>query len=96
MLKLRAKVSIAETGDGTVLLDERAGRYWQLNSSAARVLRTVLDGGEVEAAVIALTQRYRVSVEEATRDVNHLVGQLRAAELLIASAAGEPGSGERR
>ncbi|HEV7451226.1 MAG TPA: hypothetical protein VGO16_07530 [Pseudonocardiaceae bacterium] len=34
-LQLRADVSTADTDDGLVLLDERAGRYWQLNYQQA-------------------------------------------------------------
>jgi len=87
MLKLRAKVSISQTDDGAVLLDERGGRYWELNGSAAQVLRTLLDHGSVEKAVTALTDRYPVSVTDATRDVTELVGQLRSAELIVEEPA---------
>ncbi len=37
-------VSVADTENGTVLLDERSGRYWMLNRTGAVVLRCLLDG----------------------------------------------------
>jgi hypothetical protein len=89
-LQLRTNVSVAETDDGTVLLDEREGRYWQLNASAGRVLRILLDRGTVEDAAAELTARYPVSAPEATRDVTDLVEQLRAAELLVPGPEAAP------
>ncbi|USA02001.1 hypothetical protein NCG97_17145 [Streptomyces lydicamycinicus] len=35
-----------DTDDGTVLLNERTGRYWQLNATGGQVLRQLLDGHE--------------------------------------------------
>lgn len=43
-LSLADGVSIAETDDGAVLLDERTGRYWRLNGSGARLLQALLAG----------------------------------------------------
>ena len=62
-----AGVSSAETDYGIMLLDEDSGRYWNLNPTAALVLRTLLDGGPDQAAH-ELAER---SVEAATagRDV---------------------------
>jgi hypothetical protein len=87
-LHLREKVSIAETEDGTVLLDEQKGRYWQLNASAGQVLRVLLDRGTVEDAAADLAARYPVSAPDATRDVTELVDQLRAAGLLVPAPDG--------
>ena len=44
-MRLRDGVSSAETDYGIMLLDEDSGRYWNLNPTAALVLRTLLDGG---------------------------------------------------
>ena len=41
-LRLRPDVSAASTATGIVLLDERSGRYWQLNRSGSAALRTLL------------------------------------------------------
>jgi Coenzyme PQQ synthesis protein D (PqqD) len=81
-LRLRADVSITKTDDGMVLLDERSGRYWQLNSSGALVLRTLLDGATLEQAATTLAARYPVCQEQASGDVTALVTSLRAARLV--------------
>lgn len=83
MLRLRDDVSLAESEDNVVLLDERAGDYWQLNPSGALALRTMLDGGTQDQAVRALTEQFDVDGEQAGRDVATLVTRLRAAGLVI-------------
>jgi Coenzyme PQQ synthesis protein D (PqqD) len=50
-LRLRADVSTVETDDGLVLLDERSGKYYRLNSSGAVVLRALVESGSTEDAV---------------------------------------------
>ncbi|ONI80974.1 HPr-rel-A system PqqD family protein [Actinosynnema sp. ALI-1.44] len=83
MLRLRDNVSIAESEDNVVLLDERAGEYFQLNPSGALALRTLLDGGTPDQAVRALTEQFDVDGERAGKDVMALVADLRAAGLVI-------------
>lgn len=82
MLRLRDDVSITETEDNVVLLDERAGEYFQLNPSGALALRTLLDGGTPEQAARVLTEQFDVDDERAGRDVSALVTDLRAAGLV--------------
>jgi hypothetical protein len=91
MLKLRDGVFTADTEYGTTLLDEDSGAYWNLNPTAALVLRTLLDGGTPEQAVRALTEEYEVSGEAARRDVTELVAGLRSAGLVEGPRAGEGG-----
>jgi hypothetical protein len=81
-MELRAGVSTAETDYGITLLDEDSGQYWNLNPTAAVVLRTLLDGGTPEQAVAELTGRYAVDAAAAGRDVDDLLGQLRSAGLV--------------
>jgi hypothetical protein len=81
-MELRAGVSTADTDYGIMLLDEDSGQYWNLNPTAAVVLRTLLDGGTPEQAVAELTGQYAVDADAASRDVHDLVGQLRAAGLV--------------
>jgi hypothetical protein len=81
-LKLRDGVSAADTDYGIVLLDEDSGRYWNLNPSAAQVLRLLLDGGTPAEAVRRLTERYAVDADGAGRDVADLVERLRSAGLV--------------
>ena len=78
---------MTEAEDGAaVLLDERAGRYWQLNPSGAVVLRTLLESGTAREAARVLTQRYPVSPEQAVHDVAELAAQLLSANLVERSS----------
>ena len=79
-MMLRDGVSSADTDYGTVLLDEDSGQYWNLNPTAALVLRTLLDGSPTEA-VQQLTERYPVDAETAGRR-RELVDGLRSAGLV--------------
>ncbi|PHQ51186.1 hypothetical protein BLA24_15630 [Streptomyces cinnamoneus] len=82
MPHLRQDVSAVEVEDGMVLLDERTGRYYQVNGSGAVVLGALLGGGGEEEAADALTERYDVDRERALADVGRIVGQLRATGLV--------------
>jgi hypothetical protein len=81
-VQLRADVSTADTDDGLVLLDERAGRYWQLNPTGALVLRLLLNGATPHQIAHTLTDRHPVSTEQATADVTALLQRLHTAGLI--------------
>jgi Coenzyme PQQ synthesis protein D (PqqD) len=81
-LKLRDGVSTANTDYGVMLLDEDSGHYWNLNPTAAVVLRTLLDGGSSEQAVQELTSQYSVDAGTAGQDVQDLVAELHSAGLV--------------
>ncbi|MFI1767376.1 lasso peptide biosynthesis PqqD family chaperone [Streptomyces sp. NPDC020800] len=80
-LRFGDNVSTAQTDYGTVLLDERAGTYWELNPTATLVVRTLLDGGEEADAAAALVQEFDIDQAQALQDVEALVRQLRASGL---------------
>ncbi|OEJ23597.1 hypothetical protein AR457_02865 [Streptomyces agglomeratus] len=80
-LKFGANVSTAETDYGTVLLDERAGEYWELNPTGTLVVRTLMAGGDEADAVAALTEEFDISASRAKQDVDALVRQLRTSGL---------------
>ncbi|MEJ3652796.1 lasso peptide biosynthesis PqqD family chaperone [Actinomycetes bacterium KLBMP 9759] len=79
-MRLRTDVVAVDTEDARVLLDERTGRYFQLNRSGALILDAVLAG---EDAAQRLTEAYAVGPEEAAADVDDLVERLTAAGLVI-------------
>jgi hypothetical protein len=81
-LELRDGVSAAETDYGVMLLDDASGQYWNLNPTAALVLRTLLDGGTPAQAVKKLTEQYSVDADTASQDVQDLVGELHLAGLV--------------
>ncbi|MBB6078332.1 lasso peptide biosynthesis PqqD family chaperone [Streptomyces paradoxus] len=76
-------MSTTDTDDGTVLLDERTGRYWQLNSTGGHVLRQLLGGYEPTGIAAELADRYGIGLEQAERDVTAVIERLRASELVI-------------
>lgn len=81
-MELGKDVALTETEDGAVLLDQRSGKYWQVNGSGAVALRTLLAGGTPQRAAEAVTARYPVDAERALADVEKLVESLRAARLV--------------
>ncbi|MFE0689194.1 lasso peptide biosynthesis PqqD family chaperone [Streptomyces sp. JH002] len=84
-LTLAAHVAVTETEHGVVLLDERQGRYWQMNETGATVLRCLRDGGTPQSAVALLCERLPdtpADRERVAEDVHRLVAALRAAELV--------------
>jgi hypothetical protein len=82
---LREDVSFVSTSDGAVLLDQRSGRYWQLNATGHGALQALLDGRTPEESAQHLVDTYRVSMERATADVVALVRQLDEARLAVLS-----------
>lgn len=81
-MRLGKDVALTETDGGTVLLDQRSGRYWQLNGSGSLILSTLLGGGTTEQAAEAVVARYPVDAERALADVRSLVDSLRTAKLV--------------
>jgi hypothetical protein len=80
-LRFGANVSAAETDYGTVLLDERAGEYYELNPTATLVVKTLMAGGDEAAAVAAVTGEFDIDATQARQDVAALVQQLRTSGL---------------
>ncbi|MBC2878760.1 MULTISPECIES: lasso peptide biosynthesis PqqD family chaperone [Streptomyces] len=80
-LRFAPDVATAETEYGTVLLDQRKGRYWELNPTGTLVVRTLLDGGGEADAVEALVGAFAVDRRRAAADVAALVALLRDAGL---------------
>ncbi|KOG41285.1 lasso peptide biosynthesis PqqD family chaperone [Streptomyces decoyicus] len=80
-LKFGADVSTAETDYGTVLLDQRAGGYWELNPTGTLVVNTLMAGGDETAAVAALADEFDIDLVQEKQDVDALVQQLRASGL---------------
>jgi hypothetical protein len=69
--------------DELVLLDLRTQTYLSLNRTGARLWPLMVEGTDRAALVDALRNRHDVSVAVAERDVDTLVEQLRAADLLL-------------
>ncbi|MBB5915995.1 hypothetical protein BJY24_004907 [Nocardia transvalensis] len=85
MNRLREDVSVCATEDGAVLLDERNGRYWQLNTTGAEVLAAFLEGATVDEIAGTLLETRSVSRRRAVADIADLLTRLTAADLVRAS-----------
>ncbi|GAB2791432.1 lasso peptide biosynthesis PqqD family chaperone [Amycolatopsis magusensis] len=81
-LALADHVSVTETDSGMVLLDQRSGRYWQLNTTAAVVIRTLLDGKQPDDATTVLCARYPADAERVAETVSEFTRALRQAKLV--------------
>jgi hypothetical protein len=82
-ITLHPDVTATTTETGMVLLDERHGRYWQLNDTGALVLQALLDGATPELAARRLAARFPdVTAEQAARDVAALVKELSRTKLV--------------
>lgn len=81
-LTLHPNISTVDTDDGRVLLDERTGRYFQLNSSGALILDALATGTDAQQAAHLLTRRYTVAYDRAITDVTALINYLRTAGLI--------------
>ncbi|MBT2429636.1 lasso peptide biosynthesis PqqD family chaperone [Streptomyces sp. ISL-112] len=65
-----------------VLLNQRTGRYWQLNATGATVLQAFLNGSTLQQISDALVQARPVSREHAEADVNALIDHVTRAGLV--------------
>ncbi|MBO4256232.1 lasso peptide biosynthesis PqqD family chaperone [Streptomyces griseorubiginosus] len=81
-ITLAEGVSVAETDSGAVLLDERSGRYWQLNAAGARVLNRLLSGDTPARAGIVAANGASVPAERTEADAHALLEKLRQAGLV--------------
>jgi hypothetical protein len=82
-MRLHPDVCTTDTEDGTVLLHQRTGRYWQLNTTGSGVLRRLLDGGTPEEVAAGLAAAHGIDPGRAARDVAAVIGQLREARLVV-------------
>jgi hypothetical protein len=81
-IHLGDNVSFTSTEYGGVLLDQKAGQYWQLNGVGALALRTMLDGGDTTAAASAVCEVYDTAEDNAVTDINALLVDLRVGGLV--------------
>lgn len=81
-ITLAPDIAATETGDETVLLDERRGRYFKLNPTGALILRALLDGRDAGQAVALLREQFGIEEQRARADVSDLIEALRTAKLI--------------
>ena len=84
-LRLRPEIATTDTDDGLVLLDERTGRYWQLNPTGAHVLHALLAGQHPNHITTELINRYHIDATQAQQDIAALTDQLHTAKLVTSA-----------
>ncbi|WP_413757338.1 lasso peptide biosynthesis PqqD family chaperone [Streptomyces sp. MMBL 11-3] len=85
MTLLRPDVVCCPTQDGMVLLDERDGRYWQLNGTGAVVVQALLGGAAPDQVADRLAATRPVDRERAAADVAALLEGLTRAGLVVST-----------
>jgi hypothetical protein len=82
-MRLRPAVRVASTDYGAVALDERTGRYYQVNSTAACILDQLnKEGATVEMIAERVVAEFKVDYQQAQIDVETYCRQLRKQGLL--------------
>ncbi len=71
--RLRPDIATTDTEHGTVLLDERSGRYFQLNLTGARVLRALLDGQSADRIADGLASDHHLDPRRAQHTSSYRV-----------------------
>jgi len=88
LLSLADHAIFDATDDAGVILDTRAGVYFNLNVTATIMLQATLACETIDQVVSRLVERIDGSSETLRAGVESLVTELRARELLLASATG--------
>jgi predicted transcriptional regulator len=81
-MRLARSVSALDTDDGTVLLHEREGKFYQLNATGSEVLSRLLAGERLPDVVDELAERTGAARERVHQDVSELIGRLHGAGLV--------------
>jgi hypothetical protein len=88
LLSLADHAIFDATDDAGIILDTRAGVYFNLNVTATIMLQATLTCETIDQVVARLVERIDGSSETLRTGVESLVTELRARELLLPSATG--------
>lgn len=83
--QLEPDVVLTEVEDGAVLLDQRDGRYWQLNRTGATVLRLTLEGRSLEETTDIVADGHTDRAQRVGSDVRTLLRSLVDARLVVSA-----------
>lgn len=88
LLSLADHATFDATDEAGIILDTRAGVYFNLNVTATIMLQTALACETIDQAVARLVERIDGSADTLRAGVESLVAELRARELLRPGATG--------
>jgi hypothetical protein len=78
----KSNISLVESNGGFILLDKRAGRYWQLNEVGAMIFQSASAGDSLESIADKITAEFDVERSVALRDARDTMRQFRASKIL--------------
>jgi Coenzyme PQQ synthesis protein D (PqqD) len=73
--------------DRAVVVNMLTGRCWELNATGVAIWMRLVDGASVAETANAISARYSVPADVATKDVLALVGSLVSEGLLVISTS---------
>ena len=82
-IQFNEHVTMTRTEYGAVLLDQKQGKYWQLNPTATMVADALLAGRSVPDALAEVMRAFDVDQQRAAADVTALVDGMRAAGVIL-------------
>ncbi|WP_063125841.1 lasso peptide biosynthesis PqqD family chaperone [Nocardia fusca] len=82
-MRIAEHVSTAETNDGLVLLDGRAGTYWEMNLTGRLVIETIQRGEPLEDLPGKISAQFDVDPQRVETDIGAVLAHL-IAEGLVA------------
>ena len=81
-IQFHEHVTMTRTEYGAILLDQKQGKYWQLNPTATMVADALLAGRGVGEAMAEVMRKFDVDQQRAAADVTALVDGMRAAGVI--------------
>jgi hypothetical protein len=87
-MRIRSRVIEWREVEGEIVaLDLRSQTYLAINKTGAAIWPALVAGAERAALIVQLTEKFRVSEDQATADLDAFLAQLRAQDLLEESEA---------
>jgi hypothetical protein len=82
-MRLNPDITAVDTEYGSMLLDERKGKYWHLNTTGALVVQVLSGGDPVERAVELIAEQFNAAPDSVRRDVDRMIEMLTANGLVM-------------
>ncbi|MET9263531.1 lasso peptide biosynthesis PqqD family chaperone [Amycolatopsis sp. NPDC004079] len=81
-MHLHPDTALTDTPDGSVLLNRRTGRYWQVNRTGTHTLDRLLAGESADRIAADLAARYDIDAARVRADIAKMTDNLLAAGLV--------------
>lgn len=81
-MHLHPDTALTDTPDGSVLLNKRTGRYWQVNRTGTHTLDRLLVSETADQIAADLAARYDIDAAQVQADITAMTESLLAAGLV--------------